>query len=78
VIYRPAVFDRAVLSLDIADLAQSFAKGVKPGSSDGGRRDMKKADHRHCLLLPRAASGHAAAVLARPAIRSRRRIGRRG
>jgi hypothetical protein len=46
---RPAVFDRQILSLDVAGFAQSLAdRGQKNCSSPAGTED---ADHRHRLLL---------------------------
>ncbi len=48
---RPAVFDRHVLSLDIAGFAQSLAERGHNGAYGAGRPAAEEADHRHRLLL---------------------------
>jgi hypothetical protein len=51
--FRPAIFDRNVLPLDVAEFAQSFAEsGQHPLSCSVVRRcGGEDADHRHRLLL---------------------------
>src|SRR5437764_7441383 len=49
---RPAVFDRHILSLDVAGFAQSLAERVhKRCARRAGRPGVEDADHRHRLLL---------------------------
>src|SRR6478752_6244481 len=49
---RPAVFDRQILSLDIAGFAQSLAeRDHKQCRRRAGRPAVEDADHRHRLLL---------------------------
>src|SRR5215468_3560836 len=49
---RPAVFDRQILSLDVAGFAQSLAeRGDKRCSRRAGRPGVEDADHRRRLLL---------------------------
>ncbi len=48
---RPAVFDRHVLSLDIAGFAQSLVERGHIRCSRAGRAGAEEADHRHRLLL---------------------------
>src|SRR5262245_28572547 len=49
---RPAVFDRHILSLDVAGFAQSLAERVhKRCRKRAGRRGVEDPDHRHRLLL---------------------------
>jgi len=47
----PAVFDRNVLSLDIAGFAQPLANSGHKRHEQAGRRAAEEADHRHRLLL---------------------------
>src|SRR5262245_2923120 len=48
----PAVFDRQILSLDVAGFAQSLAERVhKRCRRRAGRPGVEDADHRHRLLL---------------------------
>src|SRR2546423_13511612 len=48
---RPAVFDRHILSLDVAGFAQSLAERAHQRCKRAGRRAVENADHRHRLLL---------------------------
>ncbi len=49
---RPAVFDRQILSLDVAGFAQSLAERHKQfRKRPAGRPGAEDADHRHRLLL---------------------------
>ena len=49
---RPAVFDRHILSLDVADFAQSLAeRGHKRFNRRAGRPRVEDTDHRHRFLL---------------------------
>ena len=49
---RPAIFDRQILSLDIAGFAQSLAeRDHKQCRRRAGRPGVEDADHRHRLLL---------------------------
>src|SRR5439155_24021584 len=48
---RPAVFDRYVLTLDVAGFAESFAEGGENGCAPVGGKAVQEADHRHRLLL---------------------------
>src|SRR5262245_43719421 len=49
---RPAVFDRHILSLDVAGFAQSLAERVhKRVRRRAGRPGVEDPDHRYCLLL---------------------------
>ena len=48
---RPAVFDRHILSLDIAGFAQSLAERGHKRCSRAGRSRCEVADYRHRLLL---------------------------
>ena len=67
---RPAVFDRHVLSLDIAGFAQSLAERGHIRCRRAGRPAAEEADHRHRLLL--RAEGR------RPYGRRRRRSAKKG
>src|SRR5437016_8964107 len=49
---RPAVFDRHILSFDVAGFAQSLEeRGNKRCRRRAGRPGVEDADHRHRLLL---------------------------
>jgi hypothetical protein len=48
---RPAVFDRDVLSLDIACIAQPLVERGHNGRIRAGRGAAEVADYRHRLLL---------------------------
>src|SRR5437016_13991548 len=50
---RPAIFDRNVLAVDVAEFAQSLAKSGEIPQSPGVVRSRggEDADHRHWLLL---------------------------
>src|SRR5437868_2329330 len=49
---RPAVFDRYILSFDVAGFAQSLEeRGNKWCRRRAGRPGVEDADHRHRLLL---------------------------
>src|SRR5439155_3400935 len=60
---RPAVFDRNILSLDVAGFAQSLAERGYIRGNRTGRRSAEDTDHRHRLLLgaQRRGRGHRAA-----------------
>src|SRR5438067_8481727 len=48
---RPAVFDRHILSFDVAGFAQSLEeRGNKRSRRRAGRPGVEDADHRHLLL----------------------------
>jgi hypothetical protein len=49
--FRPAVFDRHILALDITGFGQSAAESVHHGRVSLRRRAVQKSDHRHCRLL---------------------------
>src|SRR5271169_5992562 len=51
--FRPAVFDRQILSLDVAGLAQSLAEcgHIRCKLARRGAGGAEIADHRHRLLL---------------------------
>src|SRR5262249_25542333 len=67
----PPIFDRHVPVLDVTGLAQAPAKSCKVLAVCFERCEMKKADHRHRLLLARAASGHASAAPPMSVMKSR-------
>jgi hypothetical protein len=48
---RPAVFDRQILSVDVAGFAQSLAEHGHIWRIRTGRPAAEEADHRHHLLL---------------------------
>jgi hypothetical protein len=54
---------RHVLGVDIAGIANAFAKCGQIACTISQRRTAEKSDHRHRRLLRAAASGHAAALL---------------
>src|SRR6516165_3212359 len=50
-IIRPAVFDRYILALDIADFGQAPTEGGSHRRIRPGRRAIEKSDYRHRRLL---------------------------
>src|SRR4051812_10670928 len=48
---RPAVFDRQILSLDVAGFAQSLAERGHKWCTQARRPGAEVSDHRHRLLL---------------------------
>jgi hypothetical protein len=50
-IFRPAVFDRKVLSLNITSLSQASSQRRHEVGRRSGRRAPEKPDHRHRRLL---------------------------
>ena len=47
----PAIFDRHVLTFDVATLADTLPKCIHKMRPAHGRRAAQEADHRHCRLL---------------------------
>ena len=63
---EPALFDRHILSFDIAGFVQSLPKRCQARCRRAGRRDAEPTDHRRRLLLARAANGHMVDAVAAP------------
>src|SRR5262249_52937477 len=51
VVFRPAVFDRQVVTLDVAGFAQSLTERGSKRPPGGLRARAEEANHRHRLLL---------------------------
>ena len=74
---RPAVFDRHVLAVDIAGLAQTLPeRGYKMRIADAGRPAAEQADHRHRRLLRARRRAATAAAPPSSVMNSRRCSGR--
>jgi len=70
----PTVFDRYVLSLDVACFAQSLVERGNKRRKRAGRGAVEEADHRHRLLLRAGQESGYAAAPARTVMRFRRLI----
>ena len=71
---RPAVFDRHVAALDIANFAQSLAKRAHAFADRLGRARIRNPITGIASCCARATTGHAAAVPPRNLRKSRRRM----
>jgi hypothetical protein len=50
-ILRPAIYDRDILTLNVAGVFQATVKSLQTAREHFRRYDIKKPDHRHCRLL---------------------------